>query len=103
MLVADASGPGASNAALRFSGDSPVVHPGARTFVRTDTFSLSVRLQPTEAQDRAVILHQSRAWTDAGSRGYELTLDRGRPYFALVHFWPGNAVAVRAHAPPAPE
>ena len=93
-LVSDV--PGTSNAALRFSGDSPVVHPGARTFVRTDPFSLSIRLQPTEAQDRAVILHQSRGWTDAGSRGYELTLDHGRPYFALVHFWPGNAVAVRA-------
>ena len=51
---------------------------------------------PTEQQDRAVVLHQSRAWTDAGSRGFELTLDRGRPVFALVHFWPGNAVAVRA-------
>ena len=98
-LVSDVPGLGASSAALRFSGDSPVVHPRARTFVRTDPFSLSVRLQPTEAQDRAVILHQSRAWTDAGSRGYELTLDHGRPYFALVHFWPGNAVAVRATRP----
>ena len=53
-----------------------------RTFARTDAFSLIVRLQPTEAQDRAVIVHQSRAWTDAGSRGFELTLDRGRPFFA---------------------
>ena len=41
-------------------------------------------------------LHQSRAWTDAGSRGFELTLDRGRPFFGLIHFWPGNAIAVRA-------
>ena len=47
-------------------------------------------------QDRAVILHQSRAWTDAGSRGFELTLDHGRPFFGLIHFWPGNAIAVRA-------
>ncbi len=62
-------------------------------------FSLVVRLQPTEAQDRAVVLHQSRAWTDAGSRGFELTLDRGRPFFGLVHFWPGNAIAVRARQP----
>ncbi len=70
-----------------------------RTFARTDAFSLIVRLQPTEAQDRAVIVHQSRAWTDAGSRGFELTLDRGRPFFGLIHFWPGNAVAVRAKTP----
>ena len=85
--------------ALRFSGDNSVVHPGAPTFKRTDPFSFALRLQPTELQDRAVVFHQSRAWTDAGSRGFELTLDRGRPVFALVHFWPGNAVAVRAVQP----
>ena len=87
------------DAGLRFSGDNSVVHPGVPIFARTDPFSLAVRLQPAELQDRAVVLHQSRAWTDAGSRGFELTLDRGRPVFALVHFWPGNAVAVRAVKP----
>ena len=86
-------------AALQFSGDSPVVHPGVRSFVRTDPFSFSLRLKPTEKQDRAVILHQSRAWSDAGSRGFELTLDQGRPFFGLIHFWPGNAIAVRARRP----
>jgi hypothetical protein len=87
--------PGA-NGALRFSGDNGVVHPGAPAFGRTDPFSLAIRLMPTEEQPRAVVLHQSRAWTDAGSRGFELTLDRRRPFFGLIHFWPGNAIAVRA-------
>jgi hypothetical protein len=96
VLVPDTPGADAPNAALKFSGDSAVVHSGARPFVRTDPFSLSLRLKPTELQDRAVILHQSRAWTDAGSRGFELTLDRGRPFFGLIHFWPGNAIGVRA-------
>jgi len=96
QLVTDAAG---STGALRFSGDNGVVHPGARTFVRTDPFSIAIRLMPTEAQPRAVILHQSRAWTDAGSRGYELTLEHGRPFFALIHFWPGNAIAIRARDP----
>jgi hypothetical protein len=82
--------------ALRFSGDNGVVHPGARRFGRTDPFSIAIRLMPTERQARAVVLHQSRGWTDAGSRGYELTLDDGRPFFGLIHFWPGNAIAVRA-------
>ena len=95
-MVREAGVPGGTNAALKFTGDSPVVHPGVRPFVRTDAFSLSLRLEPTELQDRAVILHQSRAWTDAGSRGFELTLDHGRPFFGLIHFWPGNAIAVRA-------
>jgi hypothetical protein len=85
-----------TNRALQFSGDNSVVHPGAPAFGRTDPFSIDIRLMPTELQSRAVILHQSRAWTDAGSRGYELTLDQGRPFFGLIHFWPGNAIAVRA-------
>ena len=97
QLVREPS-PGA-NGALRFSGDNSVVHPGAPRFGRTDPFSLSIRLMPAEAQARAVVVHQSRAWTDAGSRGFELTLDRGRPFFALIHFWPGNAIAVRATRP----
>ena len=85
-----------STAALRFSGDNQVVHYGLRPLSRTDPFSLSLRLKPTVRQDRAILVHQSRAWSDAGSRGFELTLDRGRPFFGLIHFWPGNAIAVRA-------
>jgi len=46
-----------------------------------------------------VIFHRSRAWTDSGSRGYELVLESMRPAFALVHFWPGNALQVRARDP----
>ena len=91
--------PTLSSHALRFSGDNSVVHPGARTFGRTDAFSLALRLQATERQERGVILHQSRAWSDAGSRGFELTVDHGRLFFGLIHFWPGNAIAVRSRQP----
>ncbi|HEU4927592.1 MAG TPA: DUF1553 domain-containing protein [Vicinamibacterales bacterium] len=97
-VVLDSS-PGARGRYARFSGDNAAVHPGVRTFGRTDTFSLALRLQPTELQDRAVIVHQSRAWSDAGSRGFELTLDHGRVFFGLIHFWPGNAIAVRSRLP----
>ena len=83
----------------RFSGDNAIVHPGVRTFGRTDAFSLALRLQPTEPQDRAVVVHQSRAWSDAGSRGFELTLDHGRVFFGVIHFWPGDAIAVRSRLP----
>jgi Protein of unknown function (DUF1553)/Protein of unknown function (DUF1549)/Concanavalin A-like lectin/glucanases superfamily/Planctomycete cytochrome C len=97
-VVLDSS-PGAQGRHARFSGDNAIVHPGVRTFGRTDAFSLALRLQPTEQQDRAVIVHQSRAWSDAGSRGFELTLDHGRVFFGLIHFWPGNAIAVRSRLP----
>ncbi len=99
ILVPDDPGPGRSNGALKFSGDNQVVHPGVRQFSRTDPFSLSLRLKPVTTQDRAILVHQSRAWSDAGSRGFELTLEHGRPFFGLIHFWPGNAIAVRAKRP----
>ena len=85
-----------TNSALRFSGDNQAIIKGVKTFLRTDTFSFSVWLKPAEKQDRAIILHQSKAWSDAGSRGFELTLDHGKPLFGLIHFWPGNAAVVRA-------
>ena len=84
---------------LQFSGDNSVSIPGVGGFRRTDPFSVDVRIRPTERQPRAIIFHYSVAWTDSGSRGYELVLQDGRPLFALVHFWPGNAVAVRALEP----
>jgi hypothetical protein len=96
VIVREPRAGGGSISAIRFSGDNAVVHPAVRSFTRTDAFSLALRLKVTERQERAVLVHQSRAWTDAGSRGFELTLDRGRPFFGLVHFWPGNAIAVRA-------
>ena len=99
--VTDAARLAGASGVFQFSGDNAVIHHGAPMFRRTDPFSIAIRLRPTERQDRAVVLHQSRAWTDAGSRGYEIVLDHGRPTFALTHFWPGNAVAVRRPAPAA--
>ena len=87
---------GQSGQALKFSGDNSVTLPQVGNFKRTDAFSFNFWLQPTETQARAVVFHFSRAWTDSGSRGYELVLDRGRPFFGLIHFWPGNALGVRA-------
>ena len=91
--------PDGPDAAIRFTGDDAIALPGKRAFMRTDPFSIRVRVKPAERQSRAVLVHQSRAWTDAGSRGFELTLDEGRPFFGVIHFWPGNAVAVRARQP----
>lgn len=82
--------------ALQFNGDNSVQLKGLGLFKRTDPFSFSLWLRPTEKQERGVVLHRSRAWTDSGSRGYELVLDQGRPSFALIHFYPGNALHVRA-------
>ncbi len=82
--------------ALKFSGDNSVECKGAGEFHRTDPFSFGLWLKPAEKQERAVILHRSRSWTDSGSRGYELLLENGKPSFSLIHFWPGNALKVAA-------
>ena len=63
----------------------PSWRPRCASFLRTDAFSL----QPADQADGAhriarSIFHQSRAWTDAGSRGFELTLDR-RPALLRAH------------------
>ena len=90
---------GRQGQAVQFSGDNEVVCRNSGTFTRTDEFSIALWLKRTEEQERAVILHHSRAWSDSGSRGYELVLDQGRPFFALIHFWPGNAIAIRGRDP----
>ena len=89
--------PGAGQA-LRLSGDD-AVKTKVGNFHRHDPFTISLWLQTPDVKDRAVVLHRSRAWTDAGSRGYELLLEDGRPKWSLIHFWPGDAISIRALDP----
>ncbi len=81
--------------AVSFSGDDPVLLPGAGHFSRSDPFSIGLELWLPKHYERAVVLHRSRAWTDSGSRGYELLIEDGRASAALIHFWPGDALRVR--------
>jgi len=89
--------PGAGSA-LRLSGDH-AVQTKLGNFHRHDPFTISLWLQTPDVKERAVILHRSRAWTDAGSRGYELLIEEGRAKWSLIHFWPGDAISVRATDP----
>lgn len=81
--------------AVQFSGDDPVDTP-LGNFKREEPFSISLWLQTPDVKERAVVLHRSRAWTDAASRGYELLIEEGRLKWSLIHFWPGNAISIRA-------
>lgn len=85
--------------ALLFDGENSVVCKQAGVFTRTTPFSFSLWIKPRLRKERAVLFHRSRAWTDSGSRGYELLLEDLRPSFALTHFWPGNALKVIAQSP----
>ncbi len=90
---------GARGQGVEFNGDDSVTCKGVGKFARTDPFTIGLRIRPAELKPRAVVLHRSVAWTDSGSRGYELVLDAGRPFFGLIHFWPGNAIGIRAKKP----
>lgn len=88
--------PGRAGQAVLFSGDNEVICRNVGDFSRTQPFSIALWLKPATAASRQVVLHHSRAWSDSGSRGYELVLENGKPFFGLIHFWPGNAIAIRA-------
>lgn len=81
---------------LQLDGENGITFETGSQFRRGDPFSLSLWLKLDERYDRAVILHRSRAWTDSGSRGYELLIEDGKLSAGLVHFWPGNALRVRS-------
>lgn len=87
--------PGRDGQALLFTGDDSVDLPFGN-FKRQEPFSISLWMQTPDVKERAVVLHRSRAWTDAASRGYELLIEEGRLKWSLIHFWPGNAISIRA-------
>lgn len=89
--------PGRFGNAMAFTGDDPVTTP-VGNFHRHDPFSFSLWLKTPDEKERAVILHRSRAWTDAASRGYELLIEEGRLKWSLIHFWPGDAISIRTKA-----
>ena len=90
--------PGQRGNAVEFTGDDPVNLPFGNLH-RHEPFSVALWLKTPDVKERAIVFHRSRAWTDAGSRGYELLLENGRLKWSLIHFWPGNAISIRAQQP----
>ncbi len=80
--------------AVRLTGDDGV---GLKVgnFKRWEPFSVALWMRTPDMKERAVIFHRSRAWTDAGSRGYQMLIEDGKLSASLIHFWPGNAMRVR--------
>jgi hypothetical protein len=80
---------------VRMSGENKFTTKVGGDFGRDDPFTISLWINTPDVKDRAVVWHRSQAWTDAGSRGYELLIENGKLNAALIHFWPGNAISVR--------
>jgi len=87
--------PGKTGKAVKLTGDDGVKLK-VGNFTRDDPFSVSLWLQTPDQKHRAVVFSRSKAWTDAASRGYELLIEHGKLSFALIHFYPGNAIRVTA-------
>jgi len=90
--------PGRFGKAVRLSGENNLTLP-LGNFDRFQPFSLSLWIKTPDFKDRAVIIHRSMSWTDAGSRGYQLLIEDGKLSAGLIHFWPGNAIGIQACEP----
>lgn len=90
--------PGRSGLAVKLTGDH-AIKTSLGNFKRHEPFTIALWLRTPDVKERAVILHRSRAWTDAGSRGYELLIEEGKLKWSLIHFWPGDAISIRTTAP----
>ncbi len=90
--------PGRSGLAVKLTGDH-AINTKVGNFHRYEPFSISLWLQTPDVKERAVVLHRSRAWTDAASRGFELLIEEGKLKWSLIHFWPGDAISIRTAEP----
>jgi len=80
--------------AVKLTGDD-AIGTKVGNFRRHQPFSVSLWMNTPDVKERAVVFHRSRAWTDAGSRGYQLLIEEGKLSWSLIHFWPGNALRIR--------
>ena len=87
--------PGRRGNYLKLSGENSVVFKDIGAFTRATPFSIALWMQIPDYKDRSVVFHRSRAWTDSGSRGYQLLIEDGKLSMSLIHFWPGNAIRIR--------
>jgi hypothetical protein len=92
-------GEGVQGGGAVLDGENGFALDDVPVFTRGDAFSFSLWVRPESKAERAVVFHRSLAFTDAGSRGYELVLEEGRAAFGLHRQWPGDSLKVVALAP----
>jgi hypothetical protein len=96
--AANTLAPGKVGQALRFSGDDAANFLAPASLDRGQPLTVAFWLQTPAVMKQGIVFHR-QAGTDTGFHGLELTFDEGRLSFALVRFWPGNAIAVRTRTP----
>ena len=86
--------PGRIGNAIAFDGENGLHFDGVGAFSRTDPFTLSLWIKASEWRDWNVLVHRTRAALDAGSRGYELSMQQDRLVAGLTHMWSQNAIRI---------
>lgn len=90
---------GIKGRAIKFTGDDEVRVAKGCVFDRADPYSISLWIRVDQRHERAVVYHASQASLDSASRGHELLIEEGLLSVGLIHFWPGNAIRVKAMEP----
>lgn len=80
---------------LNLDGDSQIRFKKLGPYTRANPISLNLSLKIPDHKERAVIIHRSKAWTDAASKGWEVLIEDGQISWAFIHFWPGNAIRIK--------
>ncbi len=80
--------------AVKFDGENGLEFKGAGEFERTDPFSIAFWMKATKWNTWNALVHRTKATYDAGSRGYELSLQDNKLVAGLSHMWPENALRV---------
>lgn len=89
------STPGKYGSALLLNGENGVTLSPGGNFSRDDPFTIACWIRSPDKKERAVLFHRSKAWSDAGSQGFELLIEDGKLTASVIHFWPGNAISIR--------
>ena len=87
------------HSAVLLDGEHALVFPKSGVFSRTQEFTICLDLKVPKHVDRAVVLHRTKSWMDAGCRGYQLLIEDGHFNFDIVHHWPSSAIRIRCAEP----
>ncbi len=84
---------------LTFDGENGARFEDVGEFTAADAFTLSLWLRAARHEPANVLIHRTEAALDAGSRGYELSMEKGRLVAQLAHMWPAEALRIIAEEP----
>ncbi len=85
---------GRAGRAITFDGENGAFFEGMGLFTAADPFTLSLWILVPRYESSNVLVHRTQAALDAGSRGYELSMEDGHLVAQLAHMWPENAVRI---------